>query len=174
MWLALLDEFSALERFFTSGGDVLIAVFFLTLALWTLILERYCYFFFLLPKKMQFWENSWLDRSDKYSWNARHIRLELISKADLTAKRHLPLIKTLVALCPLLGLLGTVVGMVEVFDALAITGTGSPRAMAAGISRATIPTMAGMVAALSGIWFSARLQKRAAFLTGRFAARLQH
>ena len=47
----------------------------------------------------------------------------------------MPVIKVLIALCPLMGLLGTVVGMVQVFDTLAITGTGSPRAMASGISR---------------------------------------
>ena len=71
----------------------------------------------------------------------------------------MPLLKTLIALCPLLGLLGTVTGMIEVFDVMAIAGSGNPRAMASGVSRATIPTMAGMVAALSGLYFSARLNR---------------
>ena len=64
------------------------------------------------------------------------------------------MVKTLVALCPLLGLLGTVTGMIEVFDVMAIAGSGNARAMAAGVSKATIPTMAGMVAAISGLYFS--------------------
>ena len=51
--------------------------------------------------------------------------------------------------------------MIEVFDVMAIAGSGNPRAMASGVSRATIPTMAGMVAALSGIYFSARLDSLA-------------
>jgi biopolymer transport protein ExbB len=71
------------------------------------------------------------------------------------------MIQTLVALCPLLGLLGTVTGMVEVFDVMAIAGSGNPRAMASGVSRAILPTMAGMVAALSGFILSVQLQRRA-------------
>ena len=49
--------------------------------------------------------------------------------------------------------------MIEVFDVMAISGSGNPRAMASGVSRATVPTMAGMVAALSGVYFSARLNR---------------
>ena len=60
-------------------------------------------------------------------------------------------------MCPLIGLLGTVTGMIFVFETMAQQGTGNPRLMAAGISQATIPTMAGMVAALSGVFFSSRL-----------------
>ena len=54
--------------------------------------------------------------------------------------------------CPLLGLLGTVTGMIEVFNIMAVTGGGDAKSMAGGVSRATIPTMAGMVAALSGVF----------------------
>ena len=70
------------------------------------------------------------------------------------------MIKACVALCPLLGLLGTVTGMVEVFQVMAVNGTSNVRAMAAGVSKATVPTMAGMVAALSGLFFSFWLQRQ--------------
>jgi biopolymer transport protein ExbB len=60
-----------------------------------------------------------------------------------------------------MGLLGTVTGMIEVFEVMAISGSGNPRSMAAGVSKATVPTMAGMVAALSGVAMSAYLQGRA-------------
>ena len=43
-------------------------------------------------------------------------------------------------------------GMIEVFDVMAISGTGNARSMASGVSKATIPTMAGMVGALSGVF----------------------
>ena len=66
--------------------------------------------------------------------------------------QYLMLIKTLVAICPMVGLLGTVTGMITVFETMATHGTGNPRLMAAGISMATVPTMAGMVAALSGLF----------------------
>ena len=58
-------------------------------------------------------------------------------------------------------LLGTVTGMIEVFDVMAIAGSGNVRGMAGGISKATLPTMAGMVAALSGLFFSVQLERRA-------------
>jgi len=73
--------------------------------------------------------------------------------------RGLLLIKTLVAICPLLGLLGTVTGMIEVFDVMAVAGSSNARAMAAGVTRATIPTMAGMVAALSGFIISVQINR---------------
>jgi biopolymer transport protein ExbB len=76
-------------------------------------------------------------------------------------ERNIALIQTCVALCPLLGLLGTVTGMVEVFEVMAISGSGNPRSMASGVSKATIPTMAGMVAALSGIAMSTYLLRKA-------------
>ncbi len=44
-------------------------------------------------------------------------------------------IRTLVAMCPLIGLLGTVTGMIGVFEVMAQQGTGNPRLMAAGISQ---------------------------------------
>ena len=63
------------------------------------------------------------------------------------------------ALCPLLGLMGTVTGMIEVFDVMAISGSGNARSMASGVSKATIPTMAGMVGALSGVFASTWLNR---------------
>jgi biopolymer transport protein ExbB len=67
--------------------------------------------------------------------------------------------RTLITVCPMLGLLGTVTGMIEVFDVMAIAGSGNTRAMASGVSKATIPTMAGMVAALSGMMLIVQLER---------------
>ena len=157
----LIEEFEAIDRFLGLGGDVLKVIFLLTFGLWVLVLERNLFFFFELPKISSQIKQDWLARQDKSSWYARHIRRELISRVAVQSDQGLGMIKVMIALCPLLGLLGTVVGMVSVFDVLAVTGTGSPRAMASGISQATIPTMAGMVAALSGLYFNAQLEKRA-------------
>ena len=85
----------------------------------------------------------------------------LLSEAGQKLDSSLPMIRTLVALCPLLGLLGTVTGMIEVFDVMALQGNANPRAMASGVSMATIPTMAGMVAALSGLYMSVQLKRTA-------------
>ena len=70
------------------------------------------------------------------------------------------MIKSLIAVCPLLGLLGTVTGMIAVFDVMTLSGSGNARALADGISMATVPTMAGMVAALSGVYFGTWLEHR--------------
>ncbi|MBU73186.1 MotA/TolQ/ExbB proton channel family protein, partial [Spongiibacter sp.] len=73
-----------------------------------------------------------------------------ISQLTMRLNGSIPIIQSLVALCPLLGLMGTVTGMIEVFNIMAVTGGGDAKSMAGGVSKATIPTMAGMGAALSG------------------------
>ena len=100
----------------------------------------------------------WEARPERRSWTASQIRDSLISEATSKITGSLPLIFTCVALCPLLGLLGTVTGMISVFDAMATQG-GNARSMAAGVSKATIPTMAGMIAALSGLLASTLLSR---------------
>ena len=78
------------------------------------------------------------------------VRERLISEVNLRLNANMTLIKTFISLLPLLGLLGTVTGMVQVFEAMTYAG-GNARSMAAGVSAATIPTMSGMVATLSGV-----------------------
>ncbi|MED5251750.1 MAG: MotA/TolQ/ExbB proton channel family protein, partial [Pseudomonadota bacterium] len=67
-------------------------------------------------------------------------------------------IKLLVVLCPLLGLLGTVTGMIAVFDSLSMSDTHQARAMADGVARATLPTLTGMAIAVVGMLFISRLE----------------
>ena len=88
--------------------------------------------------------------------------------------QYLPMVRVLIALCPLLGLLGTVSGMIQVFDVMALSGNGNPRAMAAGVSRSTVPTMAGMVIAISGLFCLARLDQQSRRALQRLSDRLRH
>jgi biopolymer transport protein ExbB len=60
----------------------------------------------------------------------------------------------------MIGLLGTVYGMIEVFEVLSFLGTGNPRAMSSGVAKATIPTMASMVITLFGLYFRQDLAQR--------------
>jgi biopolymer transport protein ExbB len=78
----------------------------------------------------------------------------MLSQAKVEINRNLSIIQTCVVLAPLFGLLGTVTGMIEVFQVMAFNGGGDARAMAGGVSKATLPTMAGMVVALSGVFAS--------------------
>ncbi|MEE8408185.1 MAG: MotA/TolQ/ExbB proton channel family protein [Myxococcota bacterium] len=158
----LVEAWEAVIAFFELGGNVLVVIFFVTLAMWILISERFLYWRFAYEQDKQRALAEWHRRLGKTSWHSAQIRRQLLAELAQKLRRTLPMIKTLVAVCPLLGLLGTVSGMIEVFDVLAIAGNGNPRAMASGVSLATIPTMAGMVAALSGLYFSARLSRIAA------------
>lgn len=152
--------FESIGSFLDSGGIVLKVILFVSICLWCLIAERLLYFRLSYPADRLVWLEQWESRSDKNSYDAHAIRNFIISEAKLAMGRSLPIIKMLIALCPLLGLLGTVTGMIHVFDVMAVTGTGNARAMASGISLATIPTMSGMVIAIAGLYFSKTIEER--------------
>jgi biopolymer transport protein ExbB len=156
-----LPFLETIRDFIELGGPVLRVIGIVTLFMWMLIIERLVYLRTGHKKLVRRVHNYWDDRVDYSSWKAHQIRARLISQVSANAERNLSLIKTCVALCPLLGLLGTVTGMIEVFEVMAIAGSGNPRSMASGVSKATVPTMAGMVAALSGVAMSAYLENKA-------------
>lgn len=158
---ALIDAYEAIRDFLELGGPVLQIIGVTILLMWILILERLIYFRTGLRKAIQQSFDLWEKRAERKSWKAQQIREAVISRVQMAANQGIPLIQTLVALCPLLGLMGTVTGMIQVFDVMAISGSGNPRSMAAGVSRATIPTMAGMVGALSGVFLVTILTRTA-------------
>ena len=145
--------------FMAQGGPVLYGILLLSILLWALILERLWFFYIELPRSNRQVAESWKQRKEHDSWAARKIRITLISQQQQAANAFLSTVGILIAICPLMGLLGTVTGMISVFDVLAVTGTGNPRAMAAGISKATLPTMAGLLIALTGLYFKARFKR---------------
>ena len=156
-----LPFLETIRDFLELGGIALYAIGILTLFMWILIIERLIYFNSGHRRMVAATQEIWGNREDHQSWNAHQVRSRLISVVGRSMDRNLPLIQTCVALCPLLGLFGTVWGMINVFEVMAVSGSGNPRSMASGVSMATIPTMAGMVAALSGIAMSTYLQRRA-------------
>lgn len=147
--------------FLDRGGPVLYAILVVCLLLWTLILERLWFFYRSMPQRIRSYHEGWHGRAEHSSWTARQIRRSMISQFKLETQDWLSFITLLIAICPLMGLLGTVTGMISVFDVLAVTGTGNARAMAAGISKATLPTMAGLLVALTGLYFKARFRRLA-------------
>ena len=161
MPLFLLDALEAINNFFNSGGPVLYLIAILTFIMWTLMLERFWYYFTGYQRDARQVIKAWESRSERQSWAAQAIRQKLISETRIKIDQNLPLIKTLIAVCPLFGLLGTVTGMIDVFTVLSLTGGSDARSMAGGVSRATIPTMAGMVAALSGVFANIYITRKA-------------
>ena len=153
----MLEEVSA---FLEAGGSVLWILFFVLLLLWFFIFERFYFFYKIYPWKKNQIKESWLKRVDKKSWFALKVREEEVSKMTKQMYRFVPYIKTLVLISPLLGLTGTVTGMISIFDVISFSGTGNPRLLASGISLAVIPTMAGLITALSGLYFGSYFEKK--------------
>lgn len=146
--------------FMAKGGTVLWGILILTGLLWWFVLERLWYFNFDYPNDRSSRLEAWLARDEHTSWYAEYQRTQLISELDCAMSYHLKVIPAFIALLPMFGLLGTVTGMIQVFEVMASMGSGNPRAMANGVSAATIPTMAGMVVALAGIPFATHLERR--------------
>ena len=152
MWLDLVDIRATLTGFITAGGPVLWVLSGLSLLLWSLVLERIWFVLVRYPRQLK------QILAHSVSVNTRQY---LISKTqlNLALQDSLPIIRTLVVMCPLLGVLGTVTGMIQLFDTIYWHGTGNPRLMAAGVARATLPTLAGIVLAVSGLLVWGRLAR---------------
>jgi biopolymer transport protein ExbB len=172
--LFLIELVESVRSFIATGGNVLYFVAVALLLMWILMIERYWFLQANYPKMRDDIIKRWDARADTTSWYAHRIRDTWISEATESLERNMLTIKTLVAMCPLIGLLGTVTGMISVFETMAQQGTGNPRLMASGISMATIPTMAGMVAALSGVFFSSRLDAKVKLAKAKLVDSLPH
>ena len=154
----MLDQ---IRDFFLAGGPVLWVIFLALSLLWFFIFEKFWWFYKSYPLEKRQLEQFWMSRPDKSSWTALAMRRSELSRIKFKLYAFSNWIKTLIAALPLLGLLGTVTGMIAIFDVINIFGTGNPRLMAGGISMAVIPTAAGLVSSLSGLYFAFYFQKRA-------------
>jgi biopolymer transport protein ExbB len=138
-------------NFLNAGGPVVVALLCSTFLMWLLISERILYFAFANRRFMGKANNAWAERQERSTWEAYAFRERLISEVRVENQRNLNVIRALILITPLLGLLGTVTGMLEVFQVIVDTGASNARLMASGISRATIPTMTGLAVALTGV-----------------------
>lgn len=165
--MAEFNLLSAVAALIDGGGPFVIWIFGSGVLMWALILERSLYFFLLLPREAEALHRQWMERSEHSSWCARQIRQMFISRLNANMSTGFPLMQVLVPLSPLLGLVGTVSGMLEVFDVMAIKGQSDPKSMADGISHAMIATLSGLAVALSGLYFAHHFQARATRETER-------
>ena len=166
------DVIDALFVFMQKGGDVLYLIAFLAFFMWILIFERAWYFYFSHKEIVNKVTQDWSKRTDKRSWNSKGIRDMVISQTSSKINQNLTLIKLCVGVAPLFGLFGTIAGMMEVFHLLAVTGGGDAKAMAGGVSRSTIPAMAGLSVALTGTFANQFISNKAKRETELLSAHL--
>lgn len=91
-------------------------------------------------------------------------------------RRGLPALDTIITLSPLLGLLGTIIGMIDSFQIMALSGMGQPRAVTGGVAEALIATATGITVAVMTLipynYFLARIEREAEFIE-YYATRLE-
>lgn len=172
----MLEQFilyRAVVELIDGGGPFVFWIFASGVLMWAIIMERAWYFFHRLPKDSQALLQQWENRGDHSSWCARQIRQMLISKLNISMTSGFPLMQVLVPMSPLLGLVGTVSGMLEVFDSMALRGSADARSMATGVSHAMICTMTGLAVSITGLYpvyyFRTRARRETELLADKFS-----
>jgi len=169
----ILTPFNAVLDLVSQGGLFVNFIFLCGVVLWTMVFERAWYFWRILPEEAEEALARWQARTDHVSWVARQIRKAAISRLNAGMTGNLPLMQVLVPLSPLLGLIGTVSGMLEVFDSMALRGSADARTMASGVSHAMVCTMTGLAVSISGLYpvhyFRSRAKRETDSLIDRFS-----
>jgi biopolymer transport protein ExbB len=176
-----------LLEFGKAGGWVMVPVAITSLLMWTLIGERLLTFRRLGRRDMGVQEavhavqgaptnhfghglratlvrNFVRSRTGDVALDRRILR-ECAMRMQPAIERNLAVIAVLGSIAPLLGLLGTVSGMITTFTVIATLGTGNARPLAGGISEALVATEAGLLVAIPGLLMSVALSRRAQRLT---------
>jgi biopolymer transport protein ExbB len=148
----ILAPFNALHSMRELGGPVVDWIFITCVVMWCIAIERFWYFNRILPQETASALAEWRQRSEHTSWKARQIRKALISRLNAGMSMNVQVLRVLVPMSPLLGLLGTVSGMLNVFDSMAARGSADARSMANGVSEAMICTLTGLAVSISGLY----------------------
>ena len=173
-------------KYLLPGGIVMIPIIFTSLWLWALIIERLFYLRRMRKRDIDLKQAVKMVQGEHLPVSSDGLRARIVTRfvkgrtgqCDLDRsiinqcvieerrplRRNLSLVAILAAVAPLLGLLGTVTGMITTFNVISIFGTGNARAMAEGISEALITTQSGLLVAIPGLFMSNYLARRIAWL----------
>ncbi len=176
-------------EYLLQGGWVMVPLIACSVVMWTLIGERLYFFHSLTRRDIRIRDAIAMFEEKRATGEGRGLRARLVANfsKEMTGRpgldkrilyycalkqrpvltRHLAAIAVLASVAPLLGLLGTVIGMVDTFDVLAVFGTGNVKGLASGISVALITTQSGLLVAIPGLLLSGYLYRRAARLEMR-------
>jgi biopolymer transport protein ExbB len=193
-----LDFFTDILDYLAGGGIVMIPLGIVSLWMWILIVERLIYFRSLKYASVSAHEilGVWKGKdaparkglragilrsfSQLRTGNSTEDKCTLhllIMRNRPALKRNIAIIGVLAGIAPLLGLLGTVTGMMTTFEVLGGYGTGNVRAMAGGLSEALLTTQTGLVVAIPGMFMAGFLNRRAKrfnHLLNNLTTSLQH
>ena len=175
--------------YFQAGGVVMIPLGIISLVMWTLAIHKLRWF--ARQKRREVSPEHCLDllRSPGHGGEPARWQMDILTRYlrdrgpdqelnrvtlealraphEALAVRHVGTILLLAAVAPLLGLLGTVTGMISTFDVISQFGTGNARALASGISEALVTTQTGLVVAVPGMLLGGFLHRQARRLTAR-------
>lgn len=168
----LISPYTAVVTIVTTGGQITFWILVACVTMWTIIIERYRYFKHVLPREAEEMLKQWHARKNHKSWFSRQIRRAMISRLSVGMTKNFQVLRVLVPMCPLLGLLGTIIGMLEVFDSMAAMGSADARSMASGISQAMICALTGLAVSLTGLYpvyyFQSRARVESELLADKF------
>ena len=193
MIAALTAQYLRVEAYFYTGGVIMVPLGVVSLLMWVLIVDRALFFRALYHKNMDLRTARnhiqhqrmpdparyrgivsllvarFLKRRSHDTRLDRFILDETVLGLNRSLDARLAAIGVLAAIAPLLGLLGTVTGMISTFDILSVFGTGNARGMAGGISEALVTTQTGLLVAIPGLYMKGFLERRARNLKQRTA-----
>ncbi len=181
--MSLVDHIYRMREYIFCGGVVMVPLLIISIVMWSIIIERLLFFkrlyrddidkrdaiAYLKQGKIPEVKHEgiifiFVKRLIHRETGKKRIDIFLIDEVALYVSsfldEYIPLIKIFAAIAPLLGLLGTVIGMIKTFDVIAIFGTGNAKAMASGISEALITTQTGLIIAIPGLYMSKFLERR--------------
>ena len=162
-----------LDELFIRGGPVLYVLFLITLMIFYILVDKYIFIFLNSKKWLDNKLSSFYKEFPPSSTDYKYVESILINSVTRQSKSNIKILQGLISMCPMIGLLGTVYGMIEVFEILSFLGTGNPRAMSSGVAMATIPTMTGMVISLFGLYFYQDITSRINSMTKNFITDIQ-
>ncbi len=156
----MFEDFLQQSDLFIAGGWVLLVMLLISFLMWLLILERYHFYFRGRPQLVREIVDKWQRQRTHVADIDNRLREGLTNQFRGQLASWVGTIQVITAILPLMGLLGTVVGMIKTFEVMTVFGTGNVRGMAEGISQALITTMVGLMTALAGMYFANDLEQR--------------